>query len=81
MGKARMKKFRDYGFSPGLLPAGRLNKISELEPFFPAVVETVDESVYDALFASQKVTELDNRTLEQTPDAKGVKMLWRNLGR
>jgi D-aminopeptidase len=48
---------------------------SELNPFFLAAVEAVEESVYDSLFAAITVTGRDNHKLEQIPVARVVRML------
>ena len=48
---------------------------NELNPLFLAVVESVEESVYDSLFSSETMTGRDNRKLEQIPIEKVVGML------
>ncbi len=54
---------------------GRLLPDAELNPFFLAAVETVEESVYDSLFMSQTVTGREGRTIEQLPVEKVVRWL------
>jgi D-aminopeptidase len=51
----------------------------ELNPFFLAAVEAVEESVYDSLFASETLAGRDGHRLEQIPVSKVVKMLRRYL--
>lgn len=53
----------------------------ELNPFFLAAVEAVEESVYDALFTSQTVIGRDRHTLEQIPVDDVVKLLREQIGR
>ncbi|MFB3897159.1 MAG: P1 family peptidase [bacterium] len=54
---------------------------TELDPFFLAAVETVEESVYDSLFTSKTVTGRNNKTLHQIPVDKVVKILNQYLRR
>lgn len=46
-----------------------------LTPFFLAVVETVEESVYDSMFAAETIKGRNGNTLKQLPIDKVVKML------
>lgn len=52
---------------------------TDLDPFFLAAIETVEESVYDSLFASKTMTGKNNKTLQQIPVDKVVKILQRYL--
>jgi D-aminopeptidase len=49
----------------------------ELNPFFLAAVEAVEESVYDSLFASETLIGRDRHRLEKIPIAKVVNLLRR----
>lgn len=51
----------------------------ELNPFFLAAVEAVEESVYDALFASETVVGRNHQKLEQIPIAKVVRILKKHI--
>jgi len=51
----------------------------ELNPFFLAAVEAVEESVYDSLFASETLIGRENHRLEKIPVPKVVKLLRRYL--
>ncbi len=55
--------------------AGTCLPDSELNPFFLAAVEVVEESVYDSLFAAETVTGRNGNRLEQIPVARVVRML------
>jgi D-aminopeptidase len=48
---------------------------NDLNPFFLAAVEAVEESVYDSMFMSETVTGRDNQKLEQIPVDEVVKIL------
>ncbi|MBN1476521.1 P1 family peptidase [Candidatus Sumerlaeota bacterium] len=52
---------------------------SEMNPLFLAVVEAVEESVYDSLFASETVVGRDGNRLEQIPVERVVKILREHL--
>jgi D-aminopeptidase len=53
---------------------------ADLNPFFLAAIETVEESVYDALFAAETITGRDGNKLERIPVERVVEML-RNSAR
>ena len=55
--------------------SGKCLPDNELNPFFLAAIETVEESVYDSLFTSETMIERDNNKLEQIPIPKVVKLL------
>jgi len=62
----------------GLEGSGQIGKClldSELNPFFLATVEAVEESVYDALFAATIITGRAGNTLEAIPKEKVVELL------
>lgn len=48
---------------------------TELNPFFLAAVEAVEESVYDSMFTAETVTGFEGHTLEQLPIEKVVRIL------
>ena len=48
---------------------------ADLNPFFLATVETVEESVYDSMFTARTVTGRDNNKLEQIPVDRVVEIL------
>lgn len=47
----------------------------ELNPFFLAAIEAVEESVYDALFSCESLTGRDNHRLDKIPVQEVVKLL------
>jgi D-aminopeptidase len=53
---------------------------NDLNPFFLAAVEAVEESVYDSLFTSRTVSGRDNQKLEQIPVDKVVKIVREHIG-
>jgi len=50
-----------------------------LTPFFLAVVETVEESVYDSMFAAKTLAGRNGNKLEQLPIEKVLKILKKHL--
>ncbi|HPB30409.1 MAG TPA: P1 family peptidase [Candidatus Sumerlaeota bacterium] len=58
---------------------GRCLPDRDLTPLFLAVVECVEESVYDSMFAAKTITGFNNNSLKQVPVARVVKLLRAHL--
>lgn len=61
--------------------SGKCLPDSELDPFFLAAIETVEESVYDSLFTSVTLAGTQGRILEQIPVSKVVRLLKKQFRR
>ena len=59
------------------LVAAQLQLDEALNPLFLACVESVEESVYDALFTAETMTGRDGNVLEALPKDRVVKILKR----
>ena len=59
--------------------SGKCLPDNELNPFFLAAVETVEESVYDSMFTSETLKGRDNNKLEKIPVEKVIKILKKHL--